>query len=332
MLEREVRRVLRVLPAALAGLIMWSAAGALPASAQVPLTTEKVPTLAGMDLPLRPGERIIPTASEDCSVIAFAPDKTRHDRFANFWKKRTWVGACRFGLAHGAGFAVAVSDSSALEMTMVYGLEIVKQATWEDIPYRDEPGTYRRKTSNFLVGAAFSDLSAVRYRLKAFDSYEPVRTIAQAAADWMTDSYLQVQTFDAAGNERVLHLLQADVAGQCDSVGERYKAFASEVKKACRTKPADKQLLIRTEGPSSVPPDNHQVVWAKACPVAKGDSWAECNELLREALGSDWAGFEAAIAGDGAARAAAKAEIFARFAPLERALEAKLKGAGNSTP
>jgi hypothetical protein len=323
------RRALQLLPGALAGLFACVVSGAGPAMAQVQLTTEKVPTFLGMDLPLRPGERVIPTASGDCSIVAFAPDETRYNRFVNYWRTATWVGACRFGLAHGNGYAAGTTGNWTMDMTMLYGHQVVQPATFQDFNYRDASGTYRRKFSNFLAGNAYSDLSIVRYTLKGFDSWSRAASMADIQADWMSDSYLQKTTYDAAGNEHIVSIVQRIVSDQCKTVHEPYKAFASEVKKACRTNTTDKELMVRTEGLSSQPTDSHRIVWAKACPKEKGYDWAQCSGLLSEAMGKDWAEMERVIAGDAAARAAAEREILTRYAPLEQAVEARLKGAGS---
>ncbi|MFN7165043.1 MAG: hypothetical protein ACK4P2_09525, partial [Hyphomonas sp.] len=52
----------------------------------------------GIELPLRPGERVVPTASSDCSVVVFAPHEERYERFAAYWRTAEWQGYCRFGL------------------------------------------------------------------------------------------------------------------------------------------------------------------------------------------------------------------------------------------
>ncbi|MFN7180974.1 hypothetical protein [Hyphomonas sp.] len=322
------RQALQLLPGALAGLFAWAVFGAGMAAAQAQLTTEKVPTFLGMDLPLLPGERVIPTADPQCSVVAFAPGETRYNRFVSFWQNRTWTGACRFGLAHGKGYAVGVSDNSSLELNMLYGLEIAPPESFQT-KYWSDGTAYRDKTHNHLAGTVFSDLGAVRYRWQSSEGSSRASTLADISGWWLLSSYLQKQSFDAAGNERVMTIVEVNVAAQCGNVQEPFKAFASEVKKACGVKIPEKHILVRREGLSSEPTDSHKIVWAKACKVPKNYSWAECAEHLPAAIGNDIAELNAILAGDAAARAAAEQEIMARYAPLEQAVEARVNTAGS---
>jgi hypothetical protein len=85
------------------------------------LSVEPAPNYLGIELPLRPGERIIPTASGDCSVVVFAPHEERYERFAAYWRTAQWNGYCRFGLAHGAGTITGVEGNWSVETSMVYG-------------------------------------------------------------------------------------------------------------------------------------------------------------------------------------------------------------------
>src|SRR3990167_2667398 len=100
------RQALRFLSVPLAALCISLMAGAqVEEAADSP---EAAPNYLGLELPLRPGERVVPTAGEDCSVVVFAPNEERYERFASYWRTAEWNGYCRFGLAHGKGSIAGV--------------------------------------------------------------------------------------------------------------------------------------------------------------------------------------------------------------------------------
>ena len=305
------------------GLVLLSAALSPAAHAQAFTLPppEKVPTFLGIDLPLRPGERLVPIGNEECSFVVFAPKPEQFEESRKIWEKYKWLGACRFGLAHGQGLILSEGSNTTIDVQALYGTVINPAVRLTNDGQHDY----------FFSGPAFNDLSSKSLRAYGFEHMfgAPTRLLSLEEA-WLWPGALQFSAYDASGNIRSISITSPELDYLCDAdLPAEYKSFEGEIKKTCRRKKADKRMLVRREGSASVSFYNHPVVWMKTCPLFENTNETACDGVLREAIGKDYAAFAAIEAGSPAARAAAISEVFARYAPLEQAVEARLKNSGS---
>ncbi len=319
------RQRLQFLSAALAA---WGASLAASAeTAPLELASDPAPNYLGIELPLRPGERVVPTADSDCSVVVFAPHEERYERFAAYWRTALWNGYCRFGLAHGKGTITGVDGNWSVETAMVYGLEvnpaeIIKTEVGQDGVISWDPSI---DTLNFFSGAAFSDLKAKRYVIRLDREPAGDLELGDMVSEWYGQDYLERRTFDDSGREWTMSVSLWNVDTYCGlGLPVEFKPFEKEVKKACR-KTADNLVIFRREGFEADPWAERPIAWLKSCPVIKMRNTNDCGKLVREALGKDYAQLDTFLTeGDAAARSAARQEIFDRYAPLEEMIEEPL--------
>lgn len=297
------------------------------AGAQPTLPVEKVPTFLGIDLPLRAGERLLPIGDGPCSVIEFLPQGEPSQTNRDFWKGAEWIGACRFGLAHGKGYAHHLETDTFSEVYMLYGtmVEPFAKLSWTSL---DGGGTADRQTEYFYSGPAFHDLSTRSLIVYGFDYFEDTTSLATIAKYWGWDSFMFAYRFNEAGEKQMSYYGVMEVSPYCGGTPPAFlSAFAKELKKACAKKDYDKHVLVRRDGTTLQPYDQAPVVWLKSCPIDKTFRINDCGELLEEAAGQDLATINAMLTGNKAMRASAEAEILVRYAPLERALDARLASA-----
>ncbi|MFN4224769.1 MAG: hypothetical protein ACK4HR_00515 [Hyphomonas sp.] len=286
---------------------------------------EAPPGILGIDLPLRAGERLAPTADGACSVVVFAPHEERYERLAGYWSQARWIGDCRFGLAHGDGLIVGAGGHVSLPATMLYGVEVTApelarsgilqagEVSWDgSLP-----------VLSFHSGPAFSDLSASRYVVRYGNAPDGQAETEGDVSYWYGSTYVEKHTFDADGREWVMSLSIWNVDTYCGlGIPPEFKPHEREVRKACKKNTPDKLVLFRREGHLAEPWASRPITWLKSCAVNRSTRTNECGKLVREALGKEAAEFETLLTrGDAAARSAAEQEIIDRFAPLERAVE-----------
>lgn len=292
-----------------------------------PPSLEPAPNYLDIELPLRLGERVIPTTGGECSVVVFAPHDERYERVAAYWQTARWNGYCRFGLAHGAGTITGVEGNWSVETSMVCGLEVnpaesITAETGQDGAISWDPSI---DTLNFFSGPAFSDLESKRYVIRLEKGPSGDLQLGDMVSDWYGQDYLEKRTFDENGRERTISISVWNVGTFCGlGLPDEYKSFEKEVKKACK-KTADKLVLLRREGFEADTWSDRPITWLKSCPVNRARNINDCGKLVKEALGKEAAELDKFLAeGDAAARAAARQEIFDRYAPLESAIEAPL--------
>ncbi len=303
-------------------------AASLSANAETaPLPLEPAPNYLGIELPLRPGERVVPTAGGDCSVVVFAPHEERYERFAAYWRTAQWNGYCRFGLAHGKGTIAGVNGNWSVETSMVYGLEvnpaeIIKTEVGQDGVLSWDPSI---DTLNFFSGAAFSDLKSTRYVIRLEREPAGDLELGDMVSDWYGQDYLEKHTFDDTGREWTTSVSVWNVDTYCGlGLPAEFKPFEKEVKKACK-KTADNLVIFRREGFEADPWAERPITWLKSCPVNRTRNINDCGKLVKEALGKEAAELDKFLTeGDMAARRAARQEIFDRYAPLEEMVEEPL--------
>jgi hypothetical protein len=133
-----------------------------------------------------------------------------------------------------------------------------------------------------------------------------------------------LQSFDAAGNALNVGVWGGNDPYACVAANkDKYKPFQKEVKKVCSRNEAAQFFVSRSEGASGLMSGKY--FWLKACPLKKGTGEVDCPALMREAIGKHYGEFETILAGSPAARPGMIQEILNRYAPLEAAVEARLK-------
>lgn len=319
------RQTLKFLSAALAAC----AAGLSARADMVPPEMTAGPALSPptVDLPLRPGERLVPTADGACSVVVFAPHEERYERLAAYWSKARWVGECRFGLAHGDGQIAGVAGNWTVDAAMLYGTETGRSEV-AVMPVGEVGGfawSPAAETLNYFTGAAFSDTGSVRYAIHLEREPSGELELGDLGSDWYGSDYLERYAFDKTGRETAMSVSVWNVDTYCGlGLPDEFKRFEKEVKKACK-KTADKLVLIRREGFVADLWSERPITWLKSCPVNKGSRLNDCGQIVADALGKEAGPLETLLTeGDSAARLAAEQEIMHRFAPLEAALGEEL--------
>lgn len=319
---REIRQIAS---AAIAALTLGTSA-VFSASADVSGATPiaKVPTFLGIDLPLRPGERLVPIGDGTCSAVIFAPHNELADRLSKYWSDNEWFGGCRFGLAHGRGYAVNPRSNSVSDKVMMYGVEIVDpiSAKQESMDGGALSWTGTRYTMVSYSGPAFSDLRAVRYIYYFMNSDGADLTLVDLVSAWFSSNYLERHSFAQDGREWTMSISALDVAPYCGKdLAAEFKPFSKEIKKACGIKKSSKLILHRREGYWNDAWAHRKVTWAKAC--MPKDGFTECGGLLREGLGKEASEFETTQAQRQELRQALVKEIAERYASLEAAVDAR---------
>lgn len=317
------RQAQTALVSAAACLIAGLAASAETAPAEIP--PQPVPSYLGIDLPLRPGERLVPTANGNCAVVIFAPHEERYERLAGYWSRAQWLGPCRFGLAHGEGLIVTADGQFNISATMLYGLEVTAPEISRTGVFQNGEVSWDTSfgTLNFHSGEAFSDTSAARYVVRYETQPDGPLEFEDLVSVWSGTNYLEKHTFDAEGREWTMTVSAWNVDTYCGlGMPPEFKPFEKEVKKACKKNAPQKLVVLRREGYRQEPWASRDVTWLKSCPVNRNTRGNECGKLVSEALGKQAAEFEKLLTkGDAAARSAAEQEIIDRFAPLEQAIE-----------
>lgn len=140
--------------------------GGVPPAQTAPAASAAGPVdrLTGLPLPIQPWEKIVPFADGKCSGRLRKNETT--DRFSF-----SWLGPCRFGLAHGKGLTLGLDGKYYYE-TFNYGVRVwsnrVKVQNWESTYYDDRSNgpIYRRvsitKGKTFDPGSFRSPLSAIQ--------------------------------------------------------------------------------------------------------------------------------------------------------------------------
>lgn len=310
-------------------VILAASVASLPAHPEPEAGVPEIaaPDYLGIELPLRPGERVLPTAGGDCSVVVFAPHEERYARFAAYWRTAQWNGYCRFGLAHGAGTITGTEGNWSVETSMVYGLEVnpadsITAEVGQDGAISWDPSI---DSLTFFSGPAFSDLAAKRYVIRLEKEPSADLELGDMVSGWYGQDYLEKHTFDENGREKTISVSVWNVDTYCGlGLPAEFKPFEKEVKKACK-KSADQLVLLRREGFEADPWSERPITWLKSCPVNKARNTNDCGKLVKEALGKEVAELDAFLTeGDAAARAAARQEIIDRYSALEASIEEPL--------
>lgn len=319
------RRTPRALVSAAACLLAGAFASAESAPTDIPAGPEPVPSFLGVDLPLRPGERLVPTAGGDCSVVVFAPHEERYERLAGYWSRARWIGPCRFGLAHGEGMIAGADGHFNLSATMLYGLEVTAPELTRSGLLQNDAISWDTslETLTFHSGEAFSDTAAARYVVRYENTPDGELEYDDLVSVWYGTNFIEKHTFDAEGREWTMSVSAWNVDTYCGlGLPPEFKPYEKEVKKACKKNTRDKLVLFRREGHLQEPWASRPITWLKSCNFSRSSRTNECGKLIGEALGKEAAEFETLLTkGDEAARSAAEQEIIARFAPLEQAVE-----------
>lgn len=323
--------------AASAMLVAALASGNAIAQAQpAALATETVPTFLGIDLPLRPGERVIPVGKNGCGIVSYVPDPGSFDGLAARWSKAEWDGACRFGLVHGPGVLVSAEGIVQAQMWL-YGQQIQPRLEVFARGTLAIEHLYRAASAGAPVPENFT-LILTPAELGSTGRNPRTDKITDIPPKWQGGTIIR-KWINPQGTAMTATVRPEPAQYYCNPAGAGANLqnrsllraeFAGVLKRACAIKDNSSGfLLIRSERADGQPTE--QVVWAKECPRGKvADGSRVCAGLVLEALQPDAKALTAALAEDAAARTALIKERFARFAPLEQALEARAAAGGTS--
>ncbi len=280
---------------------------------------EKVPTFLGIDLPLHPGEQLLPWGDSGCSYTQFAPRKEQIESLLSL-KGAQWAGACRFGLVHGRGYASAENIPPINEANVLYGAGIPRSVSVRLNGIVDR---------TFWTGSAFnaSDTKQLTFVTGDPSMKGKIVELTDLENGWDKDSLLLYNRVDMAANPKFTSVTASSAEYFCNTEPSGdYKVFAQKIKKDCgqRTKP---QFSVERK-------DNGVVTWIKLCPGLKPSGHLDCGRFLHEAFGEESPDIDALIAGSEEAIKAAIKERIDRYAPLEAAVEARAKQAaeGRTAP
>jgi hypothetical protein len=287
------------------------------------LPTEKVPTFLGIDLPLHPGEQLVPIGNSGCSAVEVADGPEDYRDLAGNRKGLEWIGGCRFGLMHGEGFTYLPGvNSSELKAQAIYGIYFHPTLV-------SAANGYQYYT--FYAGSSLSGPNARKLTLTLTTPVDaqPFESLEDVLARMI---YLRLDEYDEQGRMRNFEIRVESISSYCEADAfAHYGAFAPEARKACKNYP--NTIVFQREGSSALYYKN-ALVGLKACPKSRKSRAVDCEDLIREAIGKDISAFNEIIAGDKVARQFLRREVFDRYAPLEAAVEARAKQAaeGRTAP
>ena len=344
----RLAKLFGILRCAVLAAAMIPASLAAHAQAYTLPPAEKVPTFLGIDLPLRPGERLAPTATPGCAVIVLAPTSEQYGRLAAAWREKEWMGACRFGLAHGEWHESEPEIGRRSSRMMLYGVDLhprllnstgiydgcAGRDACTGLPQLGSSKGYDDKEEfqeeHVFAAAAFNDLNMSMFRLigGAGGETDSLESFAYLAPN---NSFIEKHWFAADGSDMVTSYRAEDVSEYCGAaLPAQLKSFSKEINKACGKKNMGKFVMARREGPRSLPNQDRQVKWMKSCPKWEYLDENDCPSLLEDALGKDAALLESALSNDAAFRLSIAQQLFDRFAALERAVDARQSSRANA--
>lgn len=288
---------------------------------------EKVPTFLGIDLPLRPGERLAPTATKGCSVIVFTPTAEQYERLAAAWRGKEWMGACRFGLAHGEWNESEPEFGRSSSRMMLYGVDLHPRLLSSSGVY-DDGDEFQEE--HVFAAAAFNELNMSMFRLIGVAGGE-TESLERFASFKTNNSFIEKHWFAADGSHMVTSYRAEDVSEYCGAaLPAQLKSYSKEINKACGKKNMGKFVVARREGPGSLADQDRQVKWMKSCPKWEYVDKNDCSSLLKDAIGKDAALLESALSNDAGFRQSIAQHLFDRFAALERAVDARQSSRANA--
>lgn len=258
-----------------------------------------------IDLPLHPGEVLLPVGGDGCSTVEYWPDANAANAQRAAWASQKWFGACRFGLTHGKGL---LNDGRGKwrEVNYLYGREL-KITRDDGIDY-----------DHFIEMQFFGDPKTVEASFEKLSLYYVGRSEpTYLPSNWKVGSSI---TLTLAGTKSEFI---DSVNHNCPSpVPAVYKAFASDIKRACNSNKSGDILLLRRHDLSK--PANSVFKDVTGCPFDEKKGIIDCASVLPDFLGPLRARLDRILLNDVPSRAAARDELIRSYAPLELALAANM--------
>lgn len=290
---------------------MAQQAGGVPPGGTIPVapTAGPVDRLTGLPLPIQPWEKIAPFADGKCSGL-LRKNETG-DRFTF-----SWLGACRFGLAHGKGLTVG-QDGKYYFDTFNYGARVWSNRGtvqgWETVYYDDRSNgpVYRRVS---LVKGKTFDPSSFRSILSAIQ-------LARVNGSAVESLFVGVRTFKCPLTTFV------DAPELVPTPEQRRDAA-----KVCALETNRKEggliafferlpfSVVANEQWTVSGPRTHQVA---ICPKAGAGATPDCSAAVQAMAAPYLDEINAVIAADADSAKRAEAEITQRFRPLELAARSR---------
>lgn len=273
-------------------------------------------------LPLQPGEVVIPFAN-GCGVVSNGQNSAAaRTTMAAF----NWIGACRFGLAHGEGFAQRTDGSSAFRERYQYGVLLGVVQTGASAPYRT------KGNSGFFLGSIREDGRLDLVVVKAPESN---------AATLIAGYSIKLDVADGAGRKVdvfTFPIIKCPAQGPIDLNGTTIGSDdLVKVQASCRRKPATGmlgQMLGGSTGEFGLILHLHSTIAAdgtkspdqfstRYCDRAFGMS--ECTKNLQDMIQPYAPRIQAIIDGQRRQYAEGLPWLTARFAPMEAAFSQKIR-------
>lgn len=281
----------------------------------------------GIALPLLPTEKLIPTADGKCSVLVSTTEVATKLKFS-------WLGGCRFGLAHGKGYAS--ENGKYFANTYYYGTRPLQQRSFykerarlyqNDLTLRGqfEEVLVKKNVEGLDLPSFSSSGQAVEYRAWSGNSGISYNFTSNGVScpvkEWSSPAEYFPGTIDVKGAAA----LEKAVKKMCGSKGSRKAAgvIGNFIQNDAALYVTVTQLSWqRINGKWTQGQKTETIrLCAKEPKASRADCTAAITQLISPYLGK----INAVIEADKTAEKRAIEEITNRFAPLELAMRDKIR-------
>lgn len=286
-----------------------------------------VDPFTGISLPLLPTEKLIPTADGKCNVLGVTTETITKLSFS-------WLGGCRFGLAHGKGYAS--ENGKYFANTYYYGTRPLLQRSfykdWARLYQNDLTlrGQYEevlvKKNDVGLDLPSFSSSGqAVEYRAWSGDSGLSHLFASNGVSCPVKEWSSPIEYFPGTTDVKGAAALVKAVKQMCGSKGRRKAAgiVGNFIQNDAALYIIETQFSWqRINGKWT---QDQKIETLRLCIKERETTNADCTAAITQAITPYLGRINAVIEADKTAEKRAIEEIAARFAPLELAMREKIR-------
>lgn len=289
--------------------------------------TGPVDPFTGVLLPLLPTEKLIPTADGKCNLLVKTTETATKLNFS-------WLGACRFGLAHGKGYTT--ENGKYFFNTFYYGSRPLTQRSF----YKDYARLYqndltlRRQYDEVLVkknvdGVDLPSFSssgqALEYRAWSGDSGISHAFASNGVSCPVKEWSSPIEYFPGSIDIKGAAALEKAVKKICGSKGSRKAAgvIGNFIQNDAALYLSETQLSWQRINGKWV--EGQKVETIRLCSREKEAARADCTAAVTQAIAPYLGKINPVIEADKTAEKRAIEEITNRFAPLELAMRDKIR-------